>query len=333
MSDPVGVSPEAQSLADVARRVDEAFAVMISVAESAPPVTASEAACDAFVVTGVGGSFGPAKHLVALLEESGRRARYQPLSAFAQGAPATRGDEALCVVSQGLSPNARLALGHADAFREAYLVTAISEADPRVSAFVGAGGRVLRHPPTEERGTLLRVVGPAAALAAVGAFVGERLEASERSALEAARRAARAKARALTAKELARPCVLVTSGERRAVAEGLGLKWVEGLGRPMPPTWDVLELSHGPFHAFYGEEMLLVGLGPPSPLDDALEQMLVPERHTFVRLGSDLSRHASRLAAELAANELVLASLRASPRDLTAWPSMGKDDPLYGLGR
>lgn len=329
----MGVSPEARSVADVARRVDEAFAAMISVAESAPTVTVAEAACDGFVVTGVGGSLGPARHLVALLEERGRRARYLPLSAFAQGAPATRGDEALCVVSQGLSPNARLALRHADAFHEAYLVTAISEEDPRVSAFVRSGGRVLRHPPTEERGTLLRVVGPAAALAAVGAFVGERLEAADRSALEGAWRAARAKARALTAKELARPCVLVTTGEHRGVAEGLGLKWVEGLGRPMPPSWDVLELSHGPFHAFYGEEMLLVGLGPPSPLDDALERMLVPLRHTFVRFGAELSRHGSRLVAELAANELVLASLRASPRDLTAWPSMGKDEPLYGLGR
>jgi creatinine amidohydrolase len=318
---------------DVARRVDEAFAVMLAVAEAAPSVTASDASCDAFVVTGVGGSFGPAKHLVALLEAGGRRARYLPLSAFAGGPPATRGDEALCVVSQGLSPNARLALGHAEAFREAYLVTAVPEGDPRVSAFEARGGRVLAHPPFEERGTLLRVVGPAAALGAVGAFAGERLEASERSALESARRAARVKARALSTEELARPCVLVTSGENRAIAEGLGLKWVEGLGRPMPPSWDVLELSHGPFHAFYGEAMLLVGLGPPSPLDDALEQMLVPSRHTFVRLGVDLSRHVSRLAAELSANELLLASLRAWPRDLTAWPSMGKDEPLYGLGR
>jgi len=169
------------------------------VLESPPPCLRHDPArVRRFVATGVGSSAAHARLLVALLSDLGLAARFLPLTAFAS-APAADADahaDALFVFSQGLSPNARLPLRHAAAWRQVTLVTAVPERPVAGGDAPGARGQdataataatpagpladrqaalrelaergvdVLRYPAPEEYGTLLRVTGPLAGAAA-----------------------------------------------------------------------------------------------------------------------------------------------------------------------
>ncbi len=328
-----------ESCADVARRVGSVVPTLREVLSAPLSASASSSTADAFVVTGVGGSEGPARLLVSALGHAGRVARFVPLSAFVAGSfssAASRGRsrEAVCVFSQGLSPNASVALERAASFHEAFLFTSLAERAPALSAFVGAGGRVISLPPAQESGSLLRIVGPAAAMLAAALFASAAPSVEPRSiadSLEVTAASARSLARSLAPLRLLAPLAFVTSGDNEALAEGLAIKWIEGLARPCPPTWDALAFAHGPFHAFYTEPLLLVAVGPPSPLFGRLGELLVSERHSLLHLETSLPFPYARLELEVAMNELFLAAFEASPRDLFTWPSKGKDGALYGI--
>ena len=75
-----------------------------------PPL--SDPAGRRYLVTGIGVSEGPARCLVSLLARGGRCAVFLPLSAFAEGPPPGAWDT-LVLFSQGLSPNAQIALSFA----------------------------------------------------------------------------------------------------------------------------------------------------------------------------------------------------------------------------
>ncbi len=130
-----------------------------------------------FVITGIGTSEGPARLLTYLLSEhAGVAARFLPLSRFA-GATlgGALGDAAavLVVFSQGLSPNAQLALAQGGRFAAVVVYTSVPDDDARVVALRNRGVTVAVLPPgpqsfggpplgVEDR-LFLRVLGPAAA--------------------------------------------------------------------------------------------------------------------------------------------------------------------------
>lgn len=345
--------PSKVATAELRARLAQVVPELAALAARGLPGAVSPTSGASYAVTGVGGSAGPARLLVATLRSLGLRARFVPLSAFVHGGVVARAagaagqtgeaGETLCVFSQGLSPNARLALASASSFASASLFTSEPASSPLLEGFVARGGRVLTLAPAEESGTLLRVVGPPVAMLAAVLFAhevaGAPLPAAALAALpselEAAAAGARAAIAALPRFALAAGTrvAFVTSGEagERGLDCGLGLKWVEGLGVDEPPTWDVLEIAHGPFHAFYTETRLLVTLGD-SALYDRLEAMLVPERHALLRLPTRADAPLARLALEPAVNELLIAAFERAPRDLAEWPSKGLDAPLYAIG-
>jgi len=302
------------------------------------------------VVTGVGASEGPARYLAMLLHRAGRRAAFTPLSTFVLGGAAALGD-ALVVFSQGLSPNARLALRRAPDHAAAILFTsaaparASAEVAACLDAFARAGGRSIALPPDDESGTLVRLVGPAVALLAAARFAANDGAAGVDPAALAGLPALAASAEARTGAALAslpplalhRRLAFVSAGACIDGAHGLRGKWLEGLGAPEPPLWDVLHLAHGPFHELFDEEATLVTLehegasAAERGLFDRLARMMVPSRHAVLRLSAALPPPLSALDHELLVTALLLRALRERSKDLGA--AVGSDAPLYGLGR
>ena len=126
-----------------------------------PTVAKTHEGHQRWLVTGTGASEGPARWFVEALATTGRSARYMPLSCFAVGDPLATSD-ALAVFSQGLCPNARLALrAHS---KPTVLFTSTP---PEREQPLGASPitRVVL-PPKSENDLLLRVAGPAVATAA-----------------------------------------------------------------------------------------------------------------------------------------------------------------------
>jgi len=288
------------------------------------------------VATGIGASEGPARLLACTLAEVGVAARFVPLACFATGSPTA---DLLVVFSQNLSPNARLALTDEHRFGARWLVTSagyapgVSAREALVDGYRARGIVPIRVPPAAEDGMLLRVVGPA--VASLIAFRIASLIAGERLSLINFADAANAYAPPVTVAALdTRPLVLVAAGISLESMHGHRWKLLEALLREDPPVWDVLQVAHGPLQAIHDRAMTLLVLGTPRahPLVSRLEAALSPKHHRVLVWTAQHDNALSFFEHAAAIDACLLATLRATPRDLFDWPGRGGDAPLYDLG-
>jgi creatinine amidohydrolase len=306
------------------------------------------------VVTGGGASEGPARYLAALLRNRlALRAGFLPTSAFI--APvAQAADDILIVFSQGISPNARLALRQASQFGGVVLFTGIypegrSPEARLVSELRQSGALIHVLPPEDESGLLVRTLGPATATLAGLLFAKSVAESlgrpwADEKLASLPDRLATARTRSAEATVgldpdwPLRPWALVTAGDASDLCEGLRWKWMTALYSPAPPLWDVLQIAHGPLQHFYTEAMTLVALernnnGDDARLFDRLEKVVVPGRHKLVRLRSEFAGPTAVMDHDAQCNWLLLRTLEGRQVDMSSWPGRGLDGPLYELGR
>lgn len=321
-----------------------------------PPLDLGAGAVPGFLVTGIGSSAAQARFLVHLLQESlALRARFVATSTLvAPDAPGGR-DDVLVVFSQGLSPNARLALADTRRWRRMVLVTAVGDEGPRdddkarwLGGLEAAGVDVRRFPGEDEYGTLVRVVGPMAGTwraltlahaiaAATGSSAGALPPADVERVCEAIARAPLL-ANAVETGWLDEPLAFLTFGAYGELVLNLRYKVLEGMLRPMPPVWDLLELAHGPFQQAYDRPATFLALARAdapgeAPLLDAAERMLVAGRHRLVRLEASLPGPLAIFEHEAMFDALLLRYVAGRRLDQIDWPGRGEDAPLYDLRR
>lgn len=299
-----------------------------------------------WIVTGAGASEGPARLFAALLRRHLRAcAAFVPLSAFApeRAADVTDPSAVLVVISQGLAPNSRLALGHAPSFAATLVVTACP-GHPWLTSARALGAIVIAHPPGAESGLLLRVQGPAAAtmmlLRAVDALAVARGDAAPfEGHLDAVPdglpdddvtldgRAADLAAQGRVA--------IVCCDPGLELSHGLRWKWLEGPATCDPPCWDVLQVVHGPLQHVIDRPLLLLALEPGNdPGASALLDRLasIVDGNPMLRLRARSAGVTGFFDFDARFNGLVCAVLARCPRDLVHWPGFGRDAPLYDLG-
>jgi creatinine amidohydrolase len=286
------------------------------------------------VATGVGSSAAHATLLVHELRRAGRDARTVPLSTFL-APPTPAPDDVLVVFTQGLSPNAALALDAPACWRRVVLVTAVTD-ETRLASLRALGIVVQTIDGTDERGTLVRVVGPmtgyVAALrlaAALGGAVPPDLTALDDLV-------ATTTAPSIAAEALAAPLAFVTSGTYGELVSNLQYKLMEGLLLPMPPVWDVLHLAHGPFQERVDGAATFLALArvdAPGEAEclDRFASMLDPSRHVLVRLEARSAGPLALLEHEMMLNAVVLEQVAARGVDQVRWPGRDADGPLYGM--
>lgn len=296
------------------------------------------------MVSGVGASEGPARVLVAVLAELGFAASFSPLSAFFGEAPPP--GDVLVVVSQKLSPNARVPFRYERAYAQVVLFTTLDpERDELAAERVRAGTHVIRHGPDEEPHLLLRVLGPAVASVAV-------VRAALRTAEEFAdppswaRALAEVPARVAAALERGqasadetlfdRWTALVCGGGCTEVLPLVRGKLVEGLGLVDPPVWDAMGVVHGPFQAFFERPVTLLyysreGDDAGRLLRDRLAESIVPDRHRLHCHEGSLPGPLVLFEHDAATLGMVLSTLERRPRNLIRWAGQGADGPVYSL--
>ncbi|CAN5212320.1 hypothetical protein BH09MYX1_BH09MYX1_53860 [soil metagenome] len=294
-------------------------------------------------MSGLGASEGPARVLCAVLAEVGLAAVFAPVSAFlAQSSPP---GDVLVIVSQQLSPNARIPLRYRAAYAAVVLVTALDPSrDPRAAELARSGVHVLVHPPEAEDELLLRVLGPAAAAvcvtkAALGAAATLGIVPSWANALELVPGAVTA---ALARGEAGAPdlfdhwTALVCGGGCTEVLQLVRGKLVEGLGLVDPPVWDACGVVHGPFQAFFERPLTLLYFNRKDDeagvtLRGRLERSIVPGRHRIWFHEGTLPGPLILFEHDAAVLGLVLATLEARPRNLIRWPGQGADGAIYAV--
>ncbi|HEX2099474.1 MAG TPA: creatininase, partial [Candidatus Synoicihabitans sp.] len=230
------------------------------------PLRPTTLAAQRFIVTGTGSSEAHARYLVMLLNlYTDRAATYLPLSGFVDSPPAGFSGKTLVVWSQGVSPNAQIALRRRTDFAHCTLFSATTPAAARAAgkpdraalleSLVGAGGELIEFPLAEEYTTLIRVVGPVAGYLAALQFVAQ-LDCCRFPApttrdilplLGAAPPADLQEAMIRLPSAFSAGFNLVTAAPISDFAQNLACKFMEGVFWPCPPISDFLQFAHGPF--------------------------------------------------------------------------------------
>lgn len=295
----------------------------------------------AVVTTGVGSSLAHARYLAALLRErAGTPAWDLPTGVWLEAPPAAAREQALVVFSQGLSPNARFPLQHADRYRLAVLVTAASEDSPDRAAAVRAArerGVVvvpLGCPPEYE--VLLRIIGPVFGYALALRLAGVAADGEE---VAAAMREAAAQTRRVLADfdptALGNAVTLLSTHGYSPLLHNLAAKVQEGMYLAWPTVVDALEFAHGSLQEATGKPRTFIALRRGTPHERELlarAQSLLEPQHRWLDLAARLPDPLAIFEHEAMMNEVVLAAMAARRLDQRAWPGKGRDGPLYSLG-
>ena len=339
----------------LASRLAQIPAVLTQMLARPPaPLQPATLAATHFIVTGTGSSEAHARYLAMLLNLHTRRtASYLPLSGFTAAHREAFAGRTLVVFSQGVSPNAQIALNRHREFARTVLFSATT---PGVAAAAGkpdraallrqlldAGRELVIFPLAEEYTTLIRFVGPMAGYLACLQFTAQLAGCRFRVPLAEAilpLLAAEPPAELLQAmldvpEKFARGFNLVCAAPISEFAQNLACKFMEGVFWPCPPISDFLQFAHGPFQQMSAHPRPVVILQGDSPLEAELVR-----RSVRMLAATGLPSYVVQVNApplysifgfEAAFNRLIFALMQRLGTDQVNWPGKGRDDLLYGF--
>lgn len=290
-------------------------------------------------VVGVGASEAPARLAIRALWEAGLSARLVSISTFLGPPCPLASGRGLLIFSQGLSPNAQLALAQAKNYQESILVTAVTAASrpDRAQLVESFPGMVLRHPPEAERGTLVRLLGPPCA-ALVGLLLCAKL-ASKAPTWEGQLAKVPSLYKECLQLKLPAPgidpAVCLAVGEDAHFAPALMWKWQEALYTRLPVAVDVLAFVHGPLQALYNESSSLLLLcregKEQQEIWERLGKILRQDRHRVVSLMASLPGPLAYFEYDALVSNMLVKEVALRGIDPRVWPAQGQDGALYSL--
>lgn len=307
-----------------------------------------------FLITGTGSSEAHARYLAMLLNlYTDRAAAYLPLSGFTVADRDAFTDKTLVVFSQGVSPNAQIALNRRGDFAHCVLFTATTPAAARAAGkqaradllqrIIDEGGDLIEFPLAEEYTTLIRFVGPLAGYLAclqfTAHFAGCRFPQPDAATilplLDSRPPDELRDAMIRLPSAFSQGFNLVTAAPISDFAQNLACKFMEGVFWPCPPISDFLQFAHGPFQQMNAHPKPVIILQGGS----AIEAELVGRSVRMLRdagLGAfvirvDAAPLYSIFGFEAALNALVFDVMKHLHIDQVNWPGKGRDDLLYGF--
>ena len=296
------------------------------------------------VITGTGSSAAHAKFLCYLLNSNGNfGAEFRPLSAFLSPAQASDKTKHLIVFSQGLSPNARIAIEQRDKFAGLVVCTAVTASGKNelCDKLRQRQITIIEYPLESEYEILLRVVGPfmgyLAALRLFESLTGapSRALLPLFSGLETMLEKGRTLFAELKGANGLNPFQLVTSYPLSEFGENLAFKVLEGTFIAAPAVWDLLHFAHGPFQMLNRLPQPIVYCGqqndPTAPVE-ALREMASSAKLKLIEMHSTYSAIEAILEYEMIFNGLVMEAVKSFSLDQRNWPGKGLDTPIYRLG-
>lgn len=307
-----------------------------------------------FIVTGTGSSEAHARYLTMLLNlYTGRTASYLPLSGFVDSPEGAFDGKTLVVFSQGVSPNAQIALRQRRRFAHTVLFSATNPESARIAGkpdraallegILHEGGELIEFPLAEEYTTLIRFVGPLAGYLAALQFAAQfgccrfKTPGAEEiipllatpappDLLDAMLRLPSAFSQGFN---------LVTAAPISDFAQNLACKFMEGLFWPCPPISDFLQFAHGPFQQMTAHPHPVVilqgGSAAEAELVERSVKMLRDVGLSAFVVRADAPPLTSIFGFEAALNALVFEVMRHLRIDQVNWPGKGRDDLLYGF--
>lgn len=309
-----------------------------------------------FVVAGTGSSEAHAKFFVYLINHYTRAcAEFKWLSAFSEKSIQETQDKTLVIFSQGLSPNAHMALARSPQFRHTVLFTSTTiESASKVGKLVwveilqrllDGGNEVVYFPIEDEYTVLIRLIGPLTGYLACLQFL-EHFSPGYLPGCDATRLLASLENAGLQAADAPNKAILAEghkgihllgSAPFSEFGQNLAYKFLEGLYWPMPALWDYLQFSHGPFQQWQIDKRPIIILhGNTCTEEDYLERtlkMLRPQPDPLWIIKSDLPICYRILQYEMVLNHFLIQALSELKVNQIDWPGKELDGPLYEVSQ
>jgi creatinine amidohydrolase len=318
------------------------------------PLKPATLASGRFIITGTGSSEAHARYLAMLLNlHTGRHAAYLPLSGFTAQHKAAFAGKTLVVFTQGVSPNAQLALRRRSDFAHTVLFTATTPATAQAAGkndraallqqLLDEGGDLIEFPLAEEYTTLIRFVGPMAGYLACLQFTAQlsccRFKVPPAAEilrlLDAQPPADLLEVMLQAPARFAAGFSLITAAPISEFAQNLACKFMESVFWPCPPISDFLQFAHGPFQQTTAHPRPVLILQGDAPVEAklvgrSLDMLRAVGLEAYV-LHIDAPPLISIFGFEAALNRLVLDLIKRFGTDQINWPGKGRDDQLYGF--
>jgi hypothetical protein len=348
MSDPLGHNLLAERL----QLIPDILAEMLS--RGPAPLSPRTLAGQRFIITGTGSSEAHARYLATLLNlHTDRAAAYLPLSGFVDSPAANFTGKTLVVFSQGVSPNAQIALqrrgdfDHLVLFSAATPETADAAGKPDraelLRRLTGDGGELVFFPLAEEYTTLIRFVGPLAGYLACIQFAGQ-FPCSRAPVVGADELLPLLRQRA---PETLRDAMcnlpsafsggfnLITAAPISDYSQNLACKFMEGLFWTCPSISDFLQFAHGPFQQMTAHPKPVIilqgeGSGEAEMVARSVDMLRGVGSSAYV-VTVDAPPLLSIFGFEAVLNDAVFAAMKHLRVDQVNWPGKGRDDQLYGF--
>lgn len=339
----------------LARRIDQIPGELAGmIVRGLPQLRPGTLAAEQFVVTGTGSSEAHARYFASLINlNTDRTATYLPLSAFLTPSRDLVRGRTLVVFSQGVSPNAQIALRRHREFAHTILFTSTTPVSARaagrddradlITDVVEAGGDLVLFPLADEYSTLIRFVGPMCGYLVCQQFVSQLadcnfpppranqilplLDHPVPKDLEDA---------VLNTPELFRNGFnLVCAAPISDFAQNLACKFMEGLFWQCPQISDFLQFAHGPFQQANAQPRPIVVLQGELAAENELvrRSAAMTQAVGLPQFLVKVNAHSlySIFGFESIFNHLVLRAMVRHGMDQVNWPGKGRDDALYGF--
>ncbi|MCF3651983.1 creatininase [Synoicihabitans lomoniglobus] len=339
----------------LAHRLSRIPAILSDMLTAGPrPLAPATLASERFIVTGTGSSEAHARYLATLFNlHTDRAAAYLPLSGFVDAPAANFAGKTLVVFSQGVSPNAQIALQRGRDFAHTILFSATTPEAAEAAGkpdraqllrhLIQRGGELIEFPLAEEYTTLIRFVGPLAGYLATLQFAAQfpRSRVPVPSAetllplLEVKAPPALREAMCQLPSAFAGGFNVITAAPISDYSQNLACKFMEGLYWNCPAISDFLQFAHGPFQQMTAHPkpaIILQGDGPgEAEMVQRSVNMLRGVGAGAYVIQVDAPPLLSIFGFESALNDLVFAVMRHLSIDQVNWPGKGRDDLLYGF--
>lgn len=304
-----------------------------------------------FIVTGIGSSEAHGKFFTDLVNRyTSSNATFLNLSNFYTVLPKTAKEKEsiLVVFSQGVSPNALLAINQRHLFKQLILFTSTTTPGAKnshgelVKTLKAEGHLVIQFPLENEYTLLIRIIGPLTGYLAAIQFVNQNWSKSihpcdNKDLISAIRNAhENTPKNVMEALEgMKKSVILLMPAPLCDYAQNLGYKFLEGLFVPMPTIVDYLSFGHGIFQQLVTDPRPIV-IFKENTIESQLlynraKQMIKDTKSKTIEITSNLPPPWNVFEYEAILNHLILNGIEKWSIDQISWPGKGLDGNLYDI--
>lgn len=305
-----------------------------------------------FIVTGIGSSEAHARFFTYLINKYGKTktytANFYNLSEFYNLKNDTKKyqNSTLVVFSQGLSPNAQLAINQRSIFKKLILFTATHGELPNHLA--QEKHQVIYFPPEKEYDLLLRIQGPLTGyltiLQALKPWINIPhcedkilMKITQKYSNPKSKQAFKNKLNII--KNMKKNSIILLPPSTIEYGQNLAYKFLEGLFFPLPTIVDFLSFAHGYFQQLISNPKPVIILSDNTFKKTKLYQNTLKlltshlGKQWIMEIHSTLPTPWTIFEYEMIFNNLILQGIKKYKINQKDWPGKGLDGPIYNINK